>query len=60
MKLIDHTYGYNSLTNFEYEENEINGNGVFVNLLKLIGKICEITSGGLIFGAFKAYTTYSM
>ena len=23
MKLIDHTYGYNSLTKFEYEENEM-------------------------------------
>ena len=35
MKLIGHTYDCSSLTNFEYEVNEMTGNRSYVNLLKL-------------------------
>ena len=38
VKLIDHTNVYNSLTNFEYQVNEITGNGNFVKLLKFTRK----------------------
>ena len=34
VKLINHNYAYNSLTNFEYEVNEMTGNGNCENLLK--------------------------
>ena len=33
VKLIDHVYAYNSLTNFEYEGNEMTENGYYLNLL---------------------------
>ena len=52
MKLIDHTSAYNSLTNLEYEVNEITGNGNYLNLLNLAWKIHEIDSDELIFGGF--------
>ena len=42
VKLTDHTCACNSLTNFEYEAYAIIGNGNFVNLLNIVGKICEI------------------
>ena len=35
VKLIGHTYDCSSLTNFEYEVNEMTGNRSYVNLLKL-------------------------
>ena len=35
MKLTDNVNDYNSLTNFEYEVNELTGKGNYVNLLKL-------------------------
>jgi len=45
VKLTGYTNAYNSLTNFEYEVNELTGNGNYVNLLKLAGKKNrEITS----------------
>jgi len=45
VKLTGYTNAYNSLTNFEYEVNELTGNGNYVNLLKLAGeKNREITS----------------
>ena len=49
MKLIDHTNAQNSLTNFEYQVNEMTGNGNYVTMLKfLLGKIREITSLNLL------------
>jgi hypothetical protein len=38
MKLIGHTYACNSLTNIEYEVNEMAGNVKYVNKLKLAWK----------------------
>ena len=37
MKLTDHSYAYNSLTNFEYEVNVMTGNGykVFIMTISL-------------------------
>ena len=57
MKLTGYTNAYNSLTNFEYEVNELTGNGNYVNLLlKLAGKKNrEITSSQLIFGGFEPF-----
>jgi hypothetical protein len=52
VKLIDHNNNCNTLTNFEYETNEMAGNGNYVNLPNLLGKIREITSGEFIFGGF--------
>ena len=52
MKLTDHANAYNSLTNFEYEVNEMTGNGKYVNVLNFDGKVCEISSSELIFGGF--------
>ena len=52
MKLIDVSNAYSSLTNFEYEVNEMTGNGKYVNVLNFDGKVCEISSGELIFGGF--------
>ena len=43
---------------FEYEENEMIGNGNYMYLLKFILKIREITSGELIFGEFEQFGTY--
>ena len=42
---------------FEYEENEMIGNGNYMYLLKFILKIREITSGELIFGEFEQFRT---
>ena len=42
---------------FEYEENEMIGNGNYRYLLKFILKIREITSGELIFGGFEPFGT---
>jgi len=45
VKLTGYTNAYNSLTNFEYEVNELTGNGIYVNLLELPWKKNrEITS----------------
>ena len=52
MKLIYHTNAYNSLTNFEYQVNKMNGNINYVKMLKFASKIREITSGEFIFGGF--------
>ena len=52
MKLIDVSNAYSSLTNFEYAVNEMTGNGNYVNMLNFDGKICEVSSGELIFGGF--------
>ena len=38
VKLMDHTYAFNSLTNFEYEANAMTGNKNYVNMLKLTRK----------------------
>ena len=38
MKLIDHTNAYNSLTNFEYQVDEMTGNGNHVKMLKFAWK----------------------
>ena len=38
MKLADHTYNCNSLTNFEYEAHAMTGNGSYMNFLKLTWK----------------------
>jgi len=38
VKWTDYTNAYNSLTNCEYEVNELTGNGNYVNLLKLAGE----------------------
>ena len=38
------------LANFEIRAYEMTGNGNYLNLWKLLGKICEIPSGKLIFG----------
>ena len=38
VKLTDHTYACNSLTNFYYEAYVIIGNGDHVNLLKFVWK----------------------
>ena len=38
VKLMDHTYAFNSLTNFEYEANAMTGIKNYVNLLKLTRK----------------------
>ena len=35
---MDHTYAFNSLTNFEYEANAMTGNKNYVNMLKLTRK----------------------
>ena len=35
VKLTDHVYAYNSLKIFEFEANEMTGNGNYVNLRKL-------------------------
>jgi len=43
VKLTDCTYACNSLTDFEYEELEITGNGNNVNQLTLARKIRETT-----------------
>ena len=50
MKLIGHTYDCNSLTNFEYEVNEMTGNGSNVNLLKKMADFgrCEKGMGFMI------------
>ena len=52
MKLIDHTNTHDSLTNFEYQVNKMNGNINYVKILKFASKIREITSGEFIFGGF--------
>ena len=58
MKLTGYTNAYNSLTNFEFEVNELTGNGNYVNLLKLAGKKNrEITSSQLFFGGFEPFET---
>ena len=38
VKLTGYTHSCNSLTNFEYEAHILNGNGNYVNLLKLTWK----------------------
>ena len=38
VKLTDHTYACNSLTNFKYEVHAVTGNGNGVNQLKLTSK----------------------
>ena len=52
VKLIDVSNAHSNLTNFEYDVNELTGNGNYVNVLNFDGKICEISSGELIFGGF--------
>ena len=46
VKLFDHTHVCSSLTNFEYEVNEMTGKGNYVNLLKFARKISGIIIGG--------------
>ena len=38
VKLIDHTYAWNNLTNFEYVVQAITGNGSYLNLQSFAGK----------------------
>ena len=52
MKLIYHTNAYNSLTNFEYQVNKMNGNLNYVKMLKFASKTREITSGNLFLAGF--------
>jgi hypothetical protein len=50
--MTDHTYAFNSLTNFEYEANTMTGNGNHENFLKIIFKIREITLMNLFLAGF--------
>ena len=50
VKLTDHTYACNDLTNFEYVVHAMTGNGCYLNLKKLACKIREINLGKIISG----------
>ena len=57
VKSIDHTYAWNSLTNFEYVVQAMTENGNCLNMKSFAGKTYETTFVVLIFSRFQPFGT---